>query len=321
MSQKETYTNEKNLFLSLIKADQNFQENFLNNLHDGIFFLNPDQRITFWNDGAERITGHLKSDAIGERCAENILICVNEYGESLCNKSCPISQTLENGNIHESEVFLHHKEGSRLPIIIRSFPFQDEKGTITGVVGIFYDNSPKVVMPQRIRELAQMSLLDPLTEVGNKRFLEMHLNSRIKETQKYQVSPGALFIDIDNFKNINEEHGQKVGDKILKMVAQTLLNSIRFFDVVGRWGGEEFIVVILNVNESRLNLVANKLRLLVSQSSIMDETRLLGVTVSIGATIAKSNDTVESLVKRAESLTYQSKKLGKNRVSTTLNSG
>lgn len=78
--------------------------------------------------------------------------------------------------------------------------------------------------------------------------------------KRYDRTLGLLFIDIDHFKRINDNFGHRAGDKVLKMVATVLLKNIRSFDTVGRWGGEEFIVIVLNVNKKRLMKIANKLR-------------------------------------------------------------
>jgi len=108
-----------------------------------------------------------------------------------------------------------------------------------------------------------------------------------------------------------------VGDKILRMVARTLANNIRFYDVVGRWAGEQFLVLIFNIQETKLDLVANKLRLLVSQSNIQVGSKLLSVTVSIGATMANLRDNTRTIMDRVVRLMRHSKNRGRNRVSTT----
>jgi len=299
--------------------DKNIYENLLNNLHEGVYFLDPERKITYWNQGAERITGFSKLEVLGRQCSDNILIPVNEQGTKLCNEHCPAKQTLSEGKNHAIESYFRHKEGYRLPVFIRIIPLLDQSGSITGAAVTFIDNSPRVSMPQRIHELDQMALLDNLTQIGNRRYLEMHLTSRLDEMRRYQLPFSVILVDIDRFKQLNETYSIQIGDKVLKMVAQTLFNNIRFFDIVGRWGGKEFLVIVLNVDESKLDLVANKLRLLVSQSSIRTDSKIIGVTVSIGATLANSSDTKESLIMRVDRLTYQSKKLGMNRVSAKIN--
>lgn len=202
-----------------------------------------------------------------------------------------------------------------MPVLIRVIPIRQGGGEIAGIAEIFSDRSPRVTMPQRIPELVRMELLDTETGIPNRQFLEMHMKFRLEEYQRYNLPFGILFVDIDHFKKISERHGRINAAKVLRVVSKTLSKNIRSFDVVGRWTDEEFIVVLLNIAEAKLDIVANKLRLLVAESFIMMETGALNVTVSMGATLVQKYDTVESLVKRAEQLMLHSKWLGRNRVS------
>jgi diguanylate cyclase (GGDEF)-like protein len=201
---------------------------------------------------------------------------------------------------------------------MRIMPIMDSEQKILGAVETFYDTSPRVLIPQKAQELRKMSLLDPLTELGNKAYLEAQLMLKLDEMNKHHFPLGILLIDIDNFNATNETHGTVVGDKILRMVAHTLANNIRFHDIVGRWAGEQFLVIIFNIHETKLDLVANKLRLLISQSNIQVGTKLLSVTVSIGATVARLSDNTRTILDRVDRLMRQSKKGGRNRVSTNL---
>jgi diguanylate cyclase (GGDEF)-like protein/PAS domain S-box-containing protein len=295
--------------------EKNFTEVLLNNVHDGIYFVDPDMKIFFWNQGAEEITGYKPSDVLGKKCSDHMLIHVDESGQKICEHGCPLKKALDDGQIHTLEAYLHHKEGYRLPVSIRTVPLFDKQGESLGAVETFYETSPKFVMPQRKQELERMQLLDSLTEIGNRTFLEMHIRSRIDEMKRYRLPFALLYVDIDHLKEINETYGKSMGDQILRTVAQTISNNIRFFDIAGRWAGDEFLVIVLNVNEKKLDFVANKLRLLVEQSTIMVESKLIRATVSMGATIAHRVDSTETLTSRAESLMNHSKWLGGNRVS------
>ncbi|GAG00076.1 unnamed protein product, partial [marine sediment metagenome] len=120
--------------------------------------------------------------------------------------------------------------------------------------------------------------------------------------------------DIDHFKRVNDSHGHDAGDAVLKTVARTLLESSRGFDILGRWGGEEFLGLVQNVDEDHLGVVSERLRALVAASSVRHGDAEIRVTVSIGATLARTDDTPERLVKRADSVMYESKRAGRNRV-------
>lgn len=116
-------------------------------------------------------------------------------------------------------------------------------------------------------------------------------------------------------KKYNDIYGHSAGDKVLKMVANTLVRNVRKFDTVGRWGGEEFIVLIENVNRKELYEVGEKLRMLVERSVIFTKEDEIKVTVSIGGSLVRKDDTVDSLIKRADEFMYKSKRRGKNCVS------
>ncbi len=169
-------------------------------------------------------------------------------------------------------------------------------------------------MLERIAQLEKMAYLDTLTGVANRRFTEMTLHSRLDERHRYGWSFGVMFIDVDHFKNVNDQHGHAVGDQVLAMVAKTLSNSVRSFDFVGRWGGEEFLAILANVDAAELHTFANRIRALVEQShlAVGSGDQQVRVTVSIGATITRPDDSLTTLVRRSDEFMYASKKAGRN---------
>ena len=295
-------------------ADNDFYKSLLDNLYDGVYFVDRDRKITYWNRGAENITGYKSSEVVGKRCSENILMHVDGECNALCKRQCPLAETIANGRRCEEEMYLHHKDGHRVPVLTRIAPITDSNGQVVGAIEVFSDNTKRITALHRIEELEKMALLDPLTELGNRRYAEINLHTRFDELHKHGFPFGVLFVDIDHFKKINDMYGHDVGDKVLKMVAKTLLNGIRSVDTVSRWGGEEFFAIIANIDEDRLSSIANKLRVLVEQSSITTGPNTIQVTVSIGATLAQPDDTEDTLLKRADKLMYRCKTSGRNRV-------
>jgi diguanylate cyclase (GGDEF)-like protein len=125
----------------------------------------------------------------------------------------------------------------------------------------------------------------------------------------------VLFADIDHFKRVNDLRGHDVGDAALRMVAETLRHNMRRSDVVGRWGGEEFVAILYSVaDEAALRAVAEKLRTLTAHSRLDLDTGGLAVTISIGATLVRPGDTSASVVQRADELMYASKQAGRDKV-------
>lgn len=213
------------------------------------------------------------------------------------------------------EVYIQHKSGYRIPIKLKIIPVMNSEGQPIGVAEIFTNSTPSVTVPLRINELEKMQLLDLDTGIPNRLYMEMYLKNKIDEYQKYNLPFGLIYADIDNFNKIQERFGRFNAAKLVRMIARTLHKNIRYFDVVSRWDNEEFLIGLLNIDENRLDIVANKLRLLVAESYITIETGLLNATISMGATLIHRYDTVESLVKRAEQLMLHSKWRGRNKVS------
>jgi diguanylate cyclase (GGDEF)-like protein/PAS domain S-box-containing protein len=291
-----------------------FYRNLIENLGEGIYFVDRERRITFWNKAAEKITGFDKKEVVGRRCMDQVLTHVDASGRCLCVDSCPLSETIADGKERESEVYLHHREGHRVPVRIRTTPISDEAGRVIGAVELFTDNSKSIGLEGRLEELERLALLDPLTHLPNRRYVESHLQARFAELRRNDWPFGVLYIDIDHFKSVNDRHGHETGDKVLRLVARTLDANSRPFDIVGRWGGEEFITVVANsADVLRLSQVGERLRAMVAQSSLREHPGLR-VTVSAGAALANPDDTIETLLRRADEKLYRAKISGRNRV-------
>lgn len=285
----------------------------MENLYEGMYIVDRDCRVIYWNKGAELITGYSYEEVLGRKCSDNMLSHIDEKGNILCEEGCPLKLSMRDGNVHEIEAFLRHRDGHRVPVSIRTYPIINDD-LVSGAVQVFVDNSSRIASLHKIEELQRLVIIDHLTGLTNRRFIEMSLEARLNEMQRYGWPFGVLFIDIDNFKSINDLYGHETGDNVLKMIAQTFISNSRPFDVTGRWGGEEFVSIILNVDKERLFDVANRLRILIEQSVMTVDSVILRVTVSIGATLANSEDTIESLIRRADRLMYHAKISGKNRV-------
>jgi len=296
-------------------ATKGFCSMVLNQVQDGVSCLSKGRKVVFWNKAAEQMTGFESSDILGKQCFEDLSLFVDREGVNICRDNCPVELTLKDGTIRSQDVYLRHKNGFRVPAALRIIPVFKEDGAIIGAVETFAGTAPKATVPLSIAELEKTGLLDTDTGVANRQFLEMTLKDRLEEFQKYGLPFAVIYVDIDNFNKTLDKYGRFNAAKILRTVARTLLKNVRYFDIVGRWNTEEFLVILLNIDESRLDIVANKLRLLVAESYITTETGMLNATISLGASIVQRYDSAEALVKRTEQLMLHSKWLGKNRVS------
>ncbi|MFZ5807805.1 MAG: diguanylate cyclase [Chloroflexota bacterium] len=293
---------------------EDFYKNVLDNLFDGVYFVNPERQIIYWNQGAEHISGFQAQEVLGKRCSEQLLMHADEEGNILCKTGCPLAKVMQDGQPREVEIYLHHKEGHRVPVRVRAKPIQDAQGKTIGAIEVFNDNTLFVAHRHRFHELQRLADRDPLTGAASRRFTEITLSAALKLFEQAGESFGVLFVDIDHFKNVNDSHGHLVGDQMLKIVADTMRYSLRASDFIGRWGGEEFLVILYEVAEKQFFAIAEKLCSLVEQNSLITDKGEVVVTISIGGTLVQPGDTMKTILQRADEHLYESKNAGKNRV-------
>lgn len=288
-------------------------EDLLNDLYEGVYFVDKNRGITFWNNGAERITGYSAGEMLGRFCYDNILSHVDESGKRLCLDGCPLHETLRDGKPRTTQVYLHHKQGHRVRVDVKIRPLFD-RGEIVGATEVFSSADFGDCSVAGMKEMERLALFDQLTQLPNRRYIDTFLDNQIRDFQTLGIPFGVLMLDLDLFKNINDTYGHNVGDSVLKMVANTFQSAMRKSDFIGRWGGEEFVAILRGVNQNELVAIAEKVCKLVQQSGLNHANECLRVTVSIGASIILPTDNAYTLIQRADNALYTSKREGRNRV-------
>lgn len=291
-------------------------EKLLDSLFDGVYVVDTNRRITYWNAAAERISGYSRAEVVGSTCAENLLRHVDGHGCELCESGCPLTATMGDGNPRETTLFMHHRLGHRVPVSVRSAPVYDDKGKVVGAVEIFSDNSSAVQILLEYERLKQDVFVDPLTGIGNRRYAEMTLSTRVYDLETHEVPFGVLFLDLDRFKGVNDSFGHNTGDEVLKMAARSMSGVLRKIDVAARWGGEEFVLILPGAAAGTVKSVGDRVRMLIEKSFIMTGGKKLQVTASVGGTMARPGDTAATIIARADRYMYRSKQTGRNRVTT-----
>ena len=289
-------------------------KSIVENMADGVYFVDTERTFTYWNLGAQRISGYSAAEIIGRRCYDNILAHVDEQGRSLCNSLCPLAATMLDGEPREVSVWLRHEEGYRKPVRLRTAPVRDAAGEIIGGVEVFSDASATVKAVEDADRARRDALTDELTGLPNRRMFDAALRGRIENLGRYGWHFGLLIVDIDHFKKVNDQYGHTIGDAVLQGVGATLEGAVRAGDVVARWGGEEFAVLVEASDDAGLRETAERIRVLVAQSEARRETLAISVRVSVGGTLAAPVDTPETLFARADGALYGAKHSGRDRV-------
>jgi len=295
-----------------MKLEDGSYAKIIDSLHDGLYFVDKNRVITYWNKAAENISGFTAGEVVGHSCSDNILTHVDSEGNCLCTGLCPLAATIEDKKPREAEVYMHHKDGQRIPVSVRVSTLSDDAGEVIGGIELFTDISNQQANELRVKELEKLALLDNLTQLANRHYLEKEIQNRFDEKKRFDMPFGILFIDIDHFKMFNDTYGHDVGDDVLKLISNTFVANARPFDLYGRWGGEEFIGIIRNIGENDLENMGNRMRLLIENAYLIQNDERLKVTISIGATRFKEGDTLGTLIKRADIFLYESKKAGRN---------
>ena len=287
----------------------------LSNMREGAYFVDTDRRISFWNKAAENITGYASGMMLGKHCQNSPLKHIDNEGTLICDSGCPLHHTLMDGKVRSHYVFLKHSSGHRISVSLNTYPVSED-GKIVGAIEIFTPSSLVIYDDELITQLANSAMNDHLTGIPNRRMTESFLDLRLREMALYKSKICAIFLDIDNFKDFNNTYGHDAGDAVLKTVSKSIMGMTRNTDLFGRWGGEEFVGIFTIKDDCDTLLIGEKLRSMIENTEIKHEKQVLTVTASIGLTIARADDTVDSVVNRADELMYQSKKGGKNRFST-----
>jgi diguanylate cyclase (GGDEF)-like protein/PAS domain S-box-containing protein len=295
-----------------VNAAASFHQDVCDNLSEGVYFVDTERKITYWNRGAQNLTGFERDEAIGKHCFDNFLNHVDAEGRALCHGGCPLAATLEDGQAREAEVSLQHKAGHRIPVVVRVSPVVNNSGKLIGAVEVFSNITGRKELERRAKELEELAYCDSLTGLSNRRHIELKLRQALEEVQQFGRKAGVLLLDIDGFKRVNDAHGHGAGDIALKAVGERLTEVLRPGDAAGRWGGEEFLLVALDVNLMELEALAERCRGAIAACRIPVEGELANVTVSVGGALLKKGEPAEAAVKRADELQYVAKCQGGN---------
>lgn len=284
----------------------------MSNLFEGVYVVDTNRKIVFWNDGAEMITGYSKEEVMESHCYDNILNHIDENGTLLCFHGCPLHHTIASGEVNEAKVFLSHKQGHRVPVSVRTQPLYSPSREVIGAIEAFTDDRYRKDLYNENKRLQEMLITDELTNISNRRYVDFQLSQLEQESREFGFHFGVLFMDIDHFKQVNDTYGHDVGDDILKLVANTIHSNLRREDTFGRYGGEEFVMLCRNITKENLFQLAEKLRIVVKNASLRYNNKNLHVTISIGGTVFSDTDTIDNVLKRADQNMYQAKQNGRN---------
>ncbi|MCL2807585.1 MAG: PAS domain-containing protein [Coriobacteriia bacterium] len=287
----------------------------IDNLLDGVYFVNTERQITFWNKAAEEITGYQADEILGRCCQSNLLEHIDCDGRALCNLGCPLFASILDGRQRQDEVFLRHKDGYRILIHVNVFPIV-ENGKTIGAVEIF---TPR--MSTR-HDYCRANIV-PATPFSNQTGssssngeAESYIAYKLHDLKRSQNNFCVLFFTVDGIESVNEKYGEEVAACLQENVFKSIFYNIRPSDHFSYWQERGFIGVFEVKKEYEATLLADKIRYLVEGSDVPSIIDNFSVTASIGVTMANETDTIHTLVERAYGVMRKSEIASGSRISS-----
>ena len=267
----------------------------LEKLPIGIYVLDREQRVRFWNRGAEQITGYLAHEVMGKVCRESLPHC-DPQGRVLAGEHCSVTTTFRDGRAVQNHVFTLHKQGHRLGVQIRTLPLVDDNGLTMGVA-VAFEEAPAPSIPEMPGAL-MCGCLDPLTGVSSQRLTRAVLTESLAELEDTHGGWGLLRIRTLGLKELSARYGTDSIAAFLRTSAQTIRHSLRAEDFLGRWGDDEFLVMLHTASPINVAAIAELISQQISQSEISWWGDRFRVRAVVAWTIAGLGDTLETLLGR-----------------------
>jgi diguanylate cyclase (GGDEF)-like protein/PAS domain S-box-containing protein len=308
----------------LLRVSEERHRLLADNATDVIWMMNLDGRFTYVSPSVERLRGYTSAEVMQQTLeqaltAPSIPIATKALGDS-------IEAMLAGKPFIEFRGELEQpcKDGSTVWTEVTTSGMKNAAGEFIGILGVTRNIAKRKRMEDEVRKLAYF---DPLTHLPNRRMLNDRLNQTIASSKRSGRYGALMILDLDNFKSLNDQHGHLVGDLLLIDAAQRLLACVREVDTVARFGGDEFVVMLCELDEDKgesrrqAELVAEKLRLALAAPYILHFSKENGVpsavehhcSASIGVVLFVSNKaTQEDIIKWADAAMYQAKDAGRN---------
>ena len=296
-----------------------------NTVDVGLVVLDRDYRVCVWNGFMENHSGLLPS-AVKHKDLFDLFPAIDEKWFRSKSESVFVLKN-RSFTIWEQQPYIFRFKNYR-PITGKAeymyqnatfIPLTNIRAEVSHICIILYDVTDIAVNKKELEDLnarlEQVSQTDSLTQLYNRGHWESTLKQEFLRTKRNGGSSALLMFDIDRFKVVNDEYGHTCGDEALRHLSKLLKTTLRETDIAGRYGGEEFVVTLLDTDEKGAEIFAERLRVLIEQSPVMYKQLEVKVTVSIGfACFSNEFKDHERWIEAADKAMYQSKKNGRNKV-------
>jgi diguanylate cyclase (GGDEF)-like protein/PAS domain S-box-containing protein len=281
----------------------------LNSIGDAVVCTDATGTVTFLNPVAEAMTGWQAGEAAGRPFAQVFQIVNIADHRRPVDPIALVIKTDKTMRLAEGCILIR-RDGVEAAIEDSTAPIHDREGRVTGAVMVFHDVTQARAISQKMTHLAQF---DFLTDLPNRLLLNDRLSQAIAVAGRHHQAVAVLFVDVDRFKHVNDSLGHVIGDKLLQLIAQRLVASVRGSDTVSRQGGDEFVILLSTVAHAADAALSAQKILNVAQIPYRVDEHDLQITLSAGISIYP-NDGIdaEALVKNADIAMLSAKDNGRN---------
>lgn len=296
-----------------LRASEQTFRNLFQTVPQGVVYHALDGRITAANPAAERILGRSLAQLLDHTSGDPQWRALREDGTPLADTDHPAMVALRTGRAVDNVVMgVQRPDGRRVWLLVSAMPVRRD-GALAEVFASFEDISERLELA---RELRRQACTDELTGVANRRRFMERLQAEHERLLRHpHLQCALLALDIDHFKQVNDTHGHAAGDAVLVEVARAMRLATRQQDLVARWGGEEFMILLPDTGRAEATALAQRLRRQVQSARIAHGAGVLGVTVSIGVgALSSADDALEHVLRRADRALYRAKSAGRNAV-------
>jgi diguanylate cyclase (GGDEF)-like protein/PAS domain S-box-containing protein len=283
----------------------------LQSIGDGVVTTDDDGKIQYLNPSAERLLG-ASAEAAGGTHYRNVLKLVDEAtGESL-QDLVHLCLSLESGGAHTDEGLLIQADGTRYHLKVTAAPMRDHYGQVVGVVLVLHDITEVMGMA---RQLSYQASHDMLTGLYNRRVFEQRVEEAIRSAHKHNAFHAVLYLDLDQFKVVNDTCGHNAGDELLQQVSSLMQARVRESDVLARLGGDEFGVLLEHCPLDKAEMIAESIRLAIRDFRFAWDDKAFEIGVSIGVVpIVADTGNLAYVLAAADAACYVAKDSGRNRL-------
>ena len=221
-----------------------FEKMLIDNMHDGVLFVDSDCRIVLWNTGLERLTGVSSQAAFGRMFLPSLLDMYDTHQARVTDDECPVARSIQSGVQSIGRVSIMGRQGRHVAVDLHAIPVRRNDGVMQGATVLLHDASSETSLEERCQALHVQVSKDPLTQVANRAEFDRMLVNFVAAHQESNLPCSLIMSDVDHFKHINDKHGHQAGDAAIITFAALLKSMCRSGDLVARYGGEEFAVLV-----------------------------------------------------------------------------